>query len=69
MRGGAVPRAIHDRTTFVIQCNASIKRNGQPATTDTCSLPYTSGFSIRFFARAPVLGGQILSFCIDFNAS
>ena len=35
MRGGA----IHDRTTFVILCNASMKRNGQPATTDT--LPYT----------------------------
>ena len=31
MRGGA----IHDRTTFVILCNASMKRNGQPATTDT----------------------------------
>ena len=30
MRGGA----IHDRTTFVILCNASMKRNGQPATTD-----------------------------------
>ena len=29
MRGGA----IHDRTTFVILCNASMKRNGQPATT------------------------------------
>ena len=35
MRGGA----IHDRTSFVILCNASMKRNGQPATTDT--LPYT----------------------------
>ena len=23
MRGGAIPRAIHDRTTFVILCNAS----------------------------------------------
>ena len=31
MRG----RVIHDRTTFVILCNASMKRNGQPATTDT----------------------------------
>ena len=39
MRGGAIPRAIHVRTTFVILCNASMKRNGQPATTD--SLPYT----------------------------
>ena len=39
MRGGAIPRAIHVRTTFVILCNASIKRIGQPATTD--SLPYT----------------------------
>ena len=28
MRGGA----IHDRTTFVILCNASMKRNVQPAT-------------------------------------
>ena len=35
MRG----RAIHDRTTFVVLCNASMKRNGQPVTTDT--LPYT----------------------------
>ena len=26
--------AIHVRTTFVILCNASMKRNGQPATTD-----------------------------------
>ena len=32
MRGGA----IHDRITFVILCNASIKRNGQPATTGMC---------------------------------
>ena len=39
MRGGA----IHDRTTFVILCNASMKRNGQPGTTDT--LPYTNTFS------------------------
>ena len=39
MRSGAIPRAIHDRTTFVILCNASMKRNGQPVTTD--SLPYT----------------------------
>ena len=39
MRGGAIPSAIHVRTTFVILCNASMKRNGQPATTD--SLPYT----------------------------
>ena len=29
------------------------------------------GFSIRIFARGqtPFLGGQILSFCIDFNAT
>ena len=29
---------------------------------------HTAGFSIRFFARGqtPALGGQILSFCIDF---
>ena len=41
MRGGA----IHDRTTFVILCNASMKRNGQPATTDTlpCTYTYISG--------------------------
>ena len=33
-------------------------------------MQYT-GFSIRFFARGqtPDLGGQILSFYIDFNAS
>ena len=41
MRGGA----IHDRTTFVKLCNASIKRNGQPATTDT--LPYTYTYIFR----------------------
>ena len=36
MRGGA----IHDRTTFVILCNASMKR--QPAaTTDTLPCTYT----------------------------
>ena len=41
MRGGA----IHDRATFVILCNASMKRNGQPATTDTlpCTYTYISG--------------------------
>ena len=40
MRGGA----IHDRTTFVILCNASMKRNGQPATTDYLALtPIFSG--------------------------
>ena len=39
MRGGAIPRAIDERTTFVILCNASMKRNGQPATTDI--LPYS----------------------------
>ena len=33
--------AIHDRTTFVILCNASMKRNGQPATTDTLPCTYT----------------------------
>ena len=37
MRGGA----IHDRTTFVILCNVSMKRNGQHATTDTLAYTYT----------------------------
>ena len=43
MRGGA----IHDRTTFVILCNASMKRNGQPATADTLPCTYTCIFSGR----------------------
>ena len=46
MRGGAIPRAIHVRTTFVILCNASMKSNGQPATTD--SLPYTYTYIFRW---------------------
>ena len=37
MRGGT----IHDRTTFVTLCNASMKRNGQPETRSTDTLPYT----------------------------
>ena len=41
MRGGA----IHNRTTFLILCNASTKRNGQRATTDT--LPYTDTYIFR----------------------
>ena len=40
MRGGA----IHDRTTFVILCNASMKRNGQPVTADTLPYTYTYDF-------------------------
>ena len=43
MRGGA----IHDWTTFVILCNASMKRNGQPTTTDTLPLTLTPIFSGR----------------------
>ena len=39
MRGGA----IHDRTTFAILCNASMKRNGQAVTTDTLPYTYISG--------------------------
>ena len=31
-------RTIQDRCTFVILCNSSMKRNGQPATTDTLPL-------------------------------
>ena len=40
MRGGA----IHDRTSFVIVCNASTKRNGQWATTYTLLYAYTDIF-------------------------
>ena len=36
---------LSDRTTFVILCNASMKRNWQPATTDT--LPYTYTYIFR----------------------
>ena len=43
MRGGA----IHDRTTFVILCNASMKRNGQPATKLTLYLTLTPIFSVK----------------------
>ena len=45
MRGGA----IHDRTTFVKLCNASMKRNGQLATTDT--LPYTYTYISRWKSK------------------
>ena len=47
MRGGAIPKAIQDRTTFVIPCNASMKRNGQPATTDSLVIPYTYTYIFR----------------------
>ena len=40
MRGGD----IHDGTFFVILCNASMKRNGQSATTDTFLYTYTDIF-------------------------
>ena len=46
--GGGGGAGIHDRTTFVILCNASIKRNGQPVTTDmTLYLTLTPIFSDR----------------------
>ena len=35
---------IHGRTSFVILCNASIKRNGQSATTYTLLYTYTDIF-------------------------
>ena len=37
MRGGD----IHGRTSFVILCNASMKRNGQSETTNTLLKTYT----------------------------
>ena len=40
MRGGT----IHGRTSFVILCNASTKRNGQWATTYTLLFAYTDIF-------------------------
>ena len=40
MRGGT----IHDRTSFVILCNASTKRNGQWTTTHTLLYAYTDIF-------------------------
>ena len=37
MRG----RDVHDRSSFVILCNASMKKNGQSATTHTSLYTYT----------------------------
>ena len=46
---GHSPGAIHDRATFEILLNAFIKRNGQPATTDT--LPYTYIYILRWRSK------------------
>ena len=43
MRGGT----IHGRTSFVILCNASTKRNGQWATTYTLPQAYTDIFRLK----------------------